>query len=70
MTPSEPYGPWIRRLAEATFLDASRWLDVAYVLVALPLAAIEFTVAVTLWSRVRGAPPDAADPGAPAARRP
>ena len=50
VTPSEPYGPWIRRLAEATFLDSSRWLDVVYVLVALPLAAIEFTVAVTLWS--------------------
>jgi signal transduction histidine kinase len=50
VTPSEPYGPWIRRLAEAAFLDASRWLDVVYVLVALPLAAIEFTVAVTLWS--------------------
>ena len=50
VTPSEPYGPWIRRLAEAAFLDASRWLDVVYVLVALPLAVIEFTVAVTLWS--------------------
>ena len=34
VAPSEPYGPWIRQLAEAAFLDASRWLDVVYVLVA------------------------------------
>jgi signal transduction histidine kinase len=50
LSPSEPYGPWLRRLSEAVFLDTSRWLDVAYVLVSFPLAMIEFTVAVTLWT--------------------
>lgn len=50
LRPSEPYGPWLRRITEATFLDASRWLDVAYVLVAVPLAILEFTVAVMLWA--------------------
>ena len=50
IAPSEPYGPWIRRLSEAAFLDTSRWLDVAYVLVSFPLAMIEFIVAVTLWT--------------------
>lgn len=44
-----PYGPWLRQWAEGEFLDPSRWLDVAYVFVALPLAIIEFTVSVTLW---------------------
>jgi signal transduction histidine kinase len=50
VAPSEPYGPWLRRLSEAAFLDTSRWLDVAYVLVSFPLAMIEFGVAVTLWT--------------------
>lgn len=50
VSPSEPYGPWIRKLADAAFLDTSRWLDVAYVLVSFPLAVIEFTVAVVLWT--------------------
>jgi signal transduction histidine kinase len=50
ITPSEPYGPWLRRLSEAAFFDTSRWLDVAYVLVSFPLAMIEFIVAVTLWT--------------------
>ncbi len=50
VAPSEPYGPWLRRLSEAAFLDTSRWLDVAYVLVSFPLAMIEFFVAVTLWT--------------------
>jgi signal transduction histidine kinase len=50
LSPSEPYGPWLRRLADAAFLDGSRWLDVAYVLVSFPLAMIEFVVAVTLWT--------------------
>jgi signal transduction histidine kinase len=49
LSPSEPYGPWVRQLAEAAFLDVSRWLDVVYVLVAVPLAAIEFVVAIVLW---------------------
>lgn len=50
LSPSEPYGPWVRQLAEAAFLDVSRWLDVVYVLVAVPLAAIEFVVATVLWT--------------------
>ena len=50
LSPSEPYGPWIRKLAEAAFFDPSRWLDVVYVLVALPLAVLEFALAVTLWT--------------------
>jgi signal transduction histidine kinase len=48
--PTEPYGPWIRQLGEAAFLDASRWLDVAYILISFPLAIIEFVVAVVLWT--------------------
>jgi signal transduction histidine kinase len=49
-SPREPWGPWIRQWAEATFLDGNRWLDVLYILVALPLTIIEFTVSVVLWS--------------------
>ena len=48
--PRAPWGPWLRQWAEAEFLDGSRWLDVLYVLVAMPLTFIEFIVAVTLWS--------------------
>jgi signal transduction histidine kinase len=54
VAPREPYGPWLRTLAEAAFLDGSRWLDVVYVLVAFPLAIIEFVVAVTLWALATG----------------
>ena len=48
--PHAPWGPWIRQWAEAEFLDANRWLDVLYVLVAMPLTFIEFIVSVVLWS--------------------
>jgi signal transduction histidine kinase len=48
--PRAPWGPWVRQWAEAEFLDGSRWLDVLYVLVALPLTIIEFTVSVMLWT--------------------
>jgi signal transduction histidine kinase len=48
--PRSPWGPWIRQWAEAEFLDANRWLDVLYVVVALPLTAIEFAAAVLLWA--------------------
>ena len=48
--PRAPWGPWLRQWAEAEFLDGNRWLDVLYVLIALPLTILEFTVAVTLWS--------------------
>jgi len=53
-SPQAPYGPWIRQWAERTFLDVNRWLDVAYAVIALPLAALEFTVAVVLWSAALG----------------
>ncbi len=45
-----PYGAWVRTWAEAQFLDVNRWLDVAYALVAFPLAVLEFVVAFTLWT--------------------
>jgi signal transduction histidine kinase len=48
--PRAPWGPWVRQWAEAEFLDANRWLDVLYVLVAFPLTVIQFTVSVVLWS--------------------
>ena len=47
--PRSPYGPWLRAWAEAEFLDASRWRDVVYVLILLPLAILEFMVALFLW---------------------
>ena len=54
MNPRSPYGPWLRGWAEAEFLDVNRWLDVAYAVVALPLAMLEFTVAMTLWTLAAG----------------
>lgn len=45
-----PYGEWINRWATGQFLDPNRWLDVAYALIGLPLAILEFTVAFTLWT--------------------
>ncbi len=48
-SPSRPYGPWLRAWVEAQFLDPSRWLDVVYVLVLLPLAVLEFLVSFGLW---------------------
>ncbi len=52
--PYRPYGAWIRQWAEAEFIDANRWRDVAYVLVSFPLAILEFTVAVALWAAAIG----------------
>ncbi len=49
-SPSSPYGPWVRQWAEGTFLDASRWLDVAYAVVALPLALVELLLVTVLWT--------------------
>ncbi|MEI7742768.1 MAG: sensor domain-containing protein [Chloroflexota bacterium] len=49
-----PYGPWLRQWAEAEFLDVNRWLDVAYVLIAMPLAVLEFIVVVTIWALSTG----------------
>jgi signal transduction histidine kinase len=40
----------LRRWFETIFLDAARWYDMAYVAVSFPLAIIEFTVAVLLWT--------------------
>jgi signal transduction histidine kinase len=45
-----PYGQGLRDLAVAIFLDPARWRDVLYVIVAFPLAVLEFAVATTLWS--------------------
>ncbi|MHB8960268.1 MAG: sensor histidine kinase [Candidatus Limnocylindrales bacterium] len=48
--PNAPVEARIRAWAEAEFLDASRWFDVVYVAIALPLAILEFVVAVILWA--------------------
>jgi signal transduction histidine kinase len=47
--PRAPYGAWLRAWAEAQFLDANRWRDVVYVLLLVPLAAIEFAISIGLW---------------------
>ena len=46
----KPFEARVRGWFEAIFLDAARWYDMAYVAVSFPLAIIEFTVAITLWS--------------------
>lgn len=46
----KPIEARLRGWFEAIFLDAARWYDMAYVAVSFPLAIIEFTVAVTLWT--------------------
>ncbi len=48
--PTAPMESRIRAWAEAEFLDASRWFDVVYVAISLPLAILEFVVAVVLWA--------------------
>ncbi len=45
-----PYGSGLRSLILAVFLDLSRWQDVVYVLIAFPLAILEFAVVATLWT--------------------
>jgi signal transduction histidine kinase len=52
--PHAPYAAWVRTWAEAEFLDANRWRDVVYVLVLVPLAILEFTVAIGLWTTAAG----------------
>lgn len=47
--PRAPYAAWLRTWAEAEFLDANRWRDVVYVIILVPLAALEFTLAIGLW---------------------
>ena len=47
--PQAPYGAWLRTWAEAEFLDASRWRDIVYFLILVPLALLEFVVSVGLW---------------------
>ena len=55
--PQAPYGAWLRTWAEAEFLDASRWRDIVYFLILVPLALLEFVVSVGLWvTRRRAAP--------------
>jgi signal transduction histidine kinase len=48
--PYRPYGQGPRELILAVFLDLNRWRDVVYVLIAFPLAVLEFAVVVALWS--------------------
>ena len=48
--PNAPFERRIRNWAEAEFFDPSRWLDVAYVLIAFPLIVLEFTLSVVLWA--------------------
>ncbi len=38
----------------AVFLDLNRWRDVVYVLIAFPLAVLEFVVVVALWAAALG----------------
>ena len=50
--PAHPYRPLrggIRRVLRAEFADESRWRDVLYVAINLPLSVIEFLVAGFLW---------------------
>jgi signal transduction histidine kinase len=54
-TPQAPLETRLRSWAEAEFLDPSRWFDVVYVALAFPLAIIEFTIMVILWSIAVGA---------------
>ena len=49
---AHPYRPLrggIRRVLRAEFADESRWRDVLYVAINLPLSVIEFVVASSLW---------------------
>ena len=39
-----------RALAEAIFMDENRWRDVIYVVVALPLSILEWTLSFVLWT--------------------
>jgi signal transduction histidine kinase len=48
--PYRPYGTGLRELASAVFLDVNRWRDVVYVFIAFPLAVLEFSVVLLLWS--------------------
>lgn len=52
--PYRPYGSSPRELIMAVFLDIDRWRDVVYVLIAFPLAVLEFVVVVVLWAAALG----------------
>jgi signal transduction histidine kinase len=47
-------GAWLRDYAEAQFLDAHRWRDVVYAIVAFPLAVVEASLVLALWLVVVG----------------
>ncbi len=53
-SPNAPYGDWLKQYAEGQFLDASRWRDVVYALIAFPLALLEFILVLALWAVVLG----------------
>src|SRR4051794_21916003 len=48
--PYRAFGDWPFGLLRDELLDESRWRDVLYVLVNLPLAVIEFAVVLTAWA--------------------
>src|SRR3954465_12068853 len=52
--PAHPYRPLsgggFVRLLRAEFMDESRWRDVVYTAINLPLAVIEFAVVLAVWS--------------------
>lgn len=48
--PYRPYGSGIQGLILAVFADRSRWRDVVYVVVAFPLALLQFAVVLVLWA--------------------
>jgi signal transduction histidine kinase len=48
-SPREPYGEWLQVWAGAAFLDPSRWRDVVYCFVLLPLAIVEVVLVAVLW---------------------
>jgi signal transduction histidine kinase len=50
--PHKPYGVWLREYGKGQFLDPSRWRDVVYTFVALPLAVIQYAVVIALWATV------------------
>jgi signal transduction histidine kinase len=45
-----PYAQGPRAMAEAVFMDENRWRDVIYLVLAFPLAILEWTLTVILWA--------------------
>jgi signal transduction histidine kinase len=49
-----PYGSDLRQFLLAVYADPSRWRDVVYVFIAVPLVVLEFTAVVLLWGLALG----------------